>query len=180
LRSKEQSSTKQVGPMRILSPRLIYLLLAASTMACGADLTLPADASPARLQAVSGSGQEGTVGTPLPNPLVVRLTDGAGRQVAKVPVTFRFQSEVPGARFQPSVVATDDTGFASVQVVLGTTPGAQTVEAAVAASPSADLLATFGVTVLASRNGGGSQPGKPSKPSKPGKGGGHGHDDEDD
>src|SRR6185312_3640122 len=98
--------------MRTFSPpQLLYLLLAAS-LGCGADLTLPADGSPARLQAVSGSGQEGTVGTPLSNPLVVRLTDLAGRQVAGVNVAFRFQGDMPGARFEPSVAVTDDTGFA--------------------------------------------------------------------
>jgi hypothetical protein len=141
--------------MRIFSPpQLLCLILTATAAGCGAgDLTLPADGSPANLKAVSGSGQQGTVGTRLPDPLVVRLTDGAGRQVPRVPVEFRFQSDVPGAQFEPSVVATDDTGFASVQVVLGTTAGSQTIEAAVGASPSPGLLATFGVTAVAPQKG---------------------------
>ena len=158
--------------MRTFSPSpLRYLLLAAAT-ACGADLTLPADGSPARLQAVSGSGQEGTVGTRLPDPLVVRLTDLAGRQIVGVKVEFRFQSDVPGAQFEPSVVATDDTGFASVQVVLGTSPGSQTIEAAVGAGTSPSLLATFGVTALAPQNDGGG-----GRPGNPGRHHGHGHDE---
>jgi hypothetical protein len=166
--------------MRTFSPlQLLYLVPIASAAGCGADLILPADGEPARLQAVSGSGQEGTVGTRLPDPLVVRLTDRAGRYVASVPVEFRFQSNVPGAQFEPSVVATDDTGFASVTVVLGATPGAQTVEAVVGASPPSSLLTTFGVTAVAAKNGGGGGGGG-GRPGKPGKGGGHGHDEDDD
>lgn len=154
--------------MRIFSPpQLLCLLLTATAAGCGAgDLTLPADGSPANLKAVSGSGQQGTVGTRLPDPLVVRLTDAAARPVPGVQVQFRFQSDVPGAQFEPSIVATDDTGFASVQVVLGTTTGSQTIEAAVGASPSPGLLATFGVTAVAPQDPGGSHPGKGKKGGK--------------
>jgi hypothetical protein len=161
--------------MRTFSPPLLLcLILTATALACGAgDLTLPADGSPASLQAMSGNGQQGTIGTSLPDPLVVRLTDALARPVPGVPVAFRFQSDVPGAQFKPSIVATDDTGYASVEVVLGTTAGAQTVEAAVGASPSPSLLATFGVTTVAPKNGGG------GRPDKPGKGRGHGDDDDD-
>lgn len=162
--------------MRTFSPPQLLCLILTTTAAaaCGSgDLTLPADGSPASLQAMSGSGQEGTIGTRLPDPLIVRLTDGARRGVPNVPVEFRFQSDVPGAQFEPSVVATDDTGFASVRVVLGTTAGAQTIEAAIGASPSPGLLATFGVTAVAPQNGGGGRPGNP------GKGRGHGDDKDD-
>ena len=86
--------------------------------------------------------------------------------MANVPVEFRFQSDVPGAQFEPSVVATDDTGFASVTVVLGATPGAQTVEAVVGASPPSSLLATFGVTAVAAKNGGGGGNGRPESRAK--------------
>jgi hypothetical protein len=158
--------------MRTIFPILLsYLVLAAS--GCGADLTLPADSNPARLQAVSGSGQQGTVGTRLPDPLVVRLTDAAGREVANVPVEFRFQGDIPGAQFEPSIVPTDDTGFASVRVVLGTTAGDQIVEATVGSASS--LQATFGITAVAAKPDG---PGK-GGPGKPGKGHGPGRGDHD-
>jgi hypothetical protein len=156
-------------------PPLFCLILTTALAACGAgDLTLPADGSPANLRAMSGGGQEGTVGTRLPDPLVVRLTDGAARPVPGVSVDFRFQSDVPGAQFQPSIATTDDSGFASVRVVLGTTAGSQTIEAAVGASPTSGLLATFGVTALAPQDGGGDRPANPD----PGRG--HGHDDDGD
>jgi hypothetical protein len=157
--------------------QLLSVVLTASVAACGAgDLTLPGDGSPASLQAVSGSGQKATVGTPLPKPLIVRLVDRAGRQVSGVPVAFRFQSDVPGAQFVPSLVATDDTGFAKVQVVLGTTPGDQTIEAAIGPTPSPGLLATFGVTAEPAKNDGGGGGG----PGRPGNGPGHGGDNDGD
>jgi hypothetical protein len=160
--------------MRTLSPPQLLCLILTATVGCGGgDLTLPADGSPASLQAMSGSGQEGTVGTRLPAPLVVRLTDAVARPVRGVPIEFRFQSDVPGAQFQPATVTTNDTGFAFVQVLLGTTPGDQTIEAAVGASPLPSLLATFGVTAVAPQNRGG------GRPDKPGKGRGHGDDDDD-
>ena len=161
--------------MRTFSPlQLLCLVLTPTLAACGGgDLTLPADASPANLRAMSGNGQQGTIGTQLPDPLVVRLTDAAARPVPGVTVDFRFQSDVPGAQFEPSTVFTDDTGFASVRVRLGTTAGPQTIEAAVSANPSSGLLAIFGVTAVAPQDGGSGHPGK-------GKGGGKGKDDGDD
>jgi hypothetical protein len=153
--------------MRTFSPsQLLSLVLTTTLAACGGgDLTLPADGSPASLRAMSGSGQQATVGAQLPDPLVVRLTDGAARPVPGVAVNFRFQSDVPGAQFEPATVTTNDTGYAFVQVRLGTTPGDQTIEAAVGASPSSALLATFGVTAL---------PGNPDR----GHGGGHNEGDD--
>jgi hypothetical protein len=162
--------------MRTFSPfQLLSLILTTTLAGCGSgDLTLPADGSPATLRAMSGSGQQAAVGTQLPDPLVVRLTDVAGRRVSGETVEFRFQNDVPGAQFEPATtVTTNDTGFAFVQVRLGTTPGDQTIEAAVGASPSSGLLATFGVTAVAPQDDGGSHPGK-------GKKGGKGKGDHDD
>ena len=162
--------------MRTSPPiHLLSLALTAALAACGGgDLTLPADGSPASLRAMSGSGQQGTVGSQLPDPLVVRLTDVAGRPVRGATVEFRFQSDIPGAQFKPATtVTTNDTGFASVQVRLGTIPGDQTIEAVVGASPSSGLLANFGVTAVARQNGGG-------RPGNPGHGGGNGGGDGDD
>jgi hypothetical protein len=114
-------------------------------MACGSDLTLPAG-SPS-LQAFSGDGQAGTVGTELPEPLVVRLTDGAN-PVAGVALEFRFRDEVPAARVEPSIRETDDSGFASVRVRLGNIVGPQTVEASVADETANDLRTVFALTAL--------------------------------
>jgi hypothetical protein len=160
--------------MRTFLPFVMAGLLLASTLSgCEAgDLTLPADGLPASLRVVSGSGQQATIGTQLPKPLVVRVTDGAARPVVGVAVNFRFQSAVPGAQFDPATVTTNDTGFASVQVRLGNTAGDQTIEAAVTGSTS-PLLTTFGVTALAAPTGGGG-----GRPRKPGRGHSDGRDDD--
>jgi Big-like domain-containing protein len=155
---------------------MVGLVLAAVLTGCGGgDLTLPADGLPATLRAMSGSGQQATIGTQLPNPLVVRVTDGAARPVAGVAVNFRFQSAVPGAQFDPATATTNDTGFASVQVRLGNTAGDQTIEAAISGT-SSPLSATFGVTALAAPSGGGDG----GRPRNRGRGHGGGGDDDDD
>jgi hypothetical protein len=117
-------------------------------MACGSDLTLPAGGSPSALRAFSGDGQEGPVGTELPEPLVVRVTDEASNPVARVALEFRFQDEVPAARVEPSTRETDDSGFASVRVRLGNTVGPQMVEASLAEATGTDLRTTFVLTAL--------------------------------
>jgi hypothetical protein len=140
----------------IFSPRLLGPGLGLAMLACaGGDLNLPNDDTPVELTAVSGDGQEAKVGSRLPEPLVVRVTDAAGRPVAEVPLVFRFQDEVPDAEIDPASVATDSTGRASVRVRLGTTTGPQTIEATIAQDAAPQARATFGVTALEKRGHGG-------------------------
>jgi hypothetical protein len=154
---------------------IMWLTLGAGFVACGGDaLTLPADGSPSRLQAISGGGQQATVGTELPDPLRVRLTDAVARPVSGVALSFRFQSEVQGAELSPATIETDDSGFADVTVRLGTTVGDQGIEARLAANPNSQLSATFTVTALAEEHGNGNGGGGKGK----GKGRGHANDDE--
>jgi hypothetical protein len=138
------------------SKPIFWSVLAAVLVACGgSDLMLPADGSPASLRAVSGDGQQGKVGTQLPDPLVVRLTDGAAHPVSGVAIAFRFQTDVPAARVDPTTTTTNDSGFASVRARLGTTTGPQTIEARLADDAASDLLATFGLTALPQHGGNG-------------------------
>ena len=137
------------------SKPMFWSVLAAVLVACGSDLTLPADGSPSSLRAVSGDGQQGRVGSQLPDPLVVRLTDGAGRPVSGVSIAFRFQTGDPAAQVDPTTITTNDSGSAAVHVRLGTTTGPQTVEARPADPAASDLLATFGLTVLPRHGGNG-------------------------
>ena len=129
-------------PLRLLGPGLGLAVLACS----GGDLNLPNDGAPVELTAVSGDGQEAKVGSLLPQPLVVRVTDAARQPVAEVPLVFRFQTAVPDAEIDPASVSTDSTGHASVRVRLGTVTGPQTIEATIA--QDAEARATFGVTAL--------------------------------
>lgn len=132
-----------------ISQRLVCLAVTMGLGACGgSDLTLPDDGSPASLRAFSGDGQEATVGSRLPKPLVVHLTDRGARPVPGVTVAFRFEGDVPGAEFEPASIATNENGLAAVEVRLGTIAGPQTIEARLADNASSGLSTTFGVTAL--------------------------------
>ena len=155
--------------------RLFSLVLATALMGCGGGLTLPQDASPPEaspttLQAVSGGGQQGIVGSRLDEPLVVKLTDASSQPMAGVSIVFQFTNDVPGADVDPEAV-TDSLGRASAQVRLGTSTGSHQVEARVATATA--LSATFVLTALERDRG---------KKDKGGKGGGDDddHDDDDD
>lgn len=167
-----------------ITGRLIGLVLSMVLVACqGSDLTLPADGQPSSLEEVSGSGQQGTVGSELPKPLVVKVTDGAARPLSQVSV--RFQTEVPGAEI-PAEVMTNDTGYAEVRVQLGDIEGTQTFDAQVA--DASELSTTFAVIAVPNQpadnggNGGGGQGGGEDRDNGGGGGNGNGggHDDHDD
>jgi hypothetical protein len=132
----------------LLSARLLGAGLGLAVLACGGgDLNLPNSGTPVELTAVSGDGQEAKVGTLLPEPLVARVRDAAGRPLAEVPLAFRFQDAIPGAEIDPASVATDSSGYASVRVRLGSTTGPQTIEAKIAHDAS-EARAIFEVTAL--------------------------------
>jgi len=139
------------------SNRWLGVVLASSFIACGgADLTLPADALPASLTAVSGSGQQGVVGTELPDPLVVRVTDAAGRPVEKA--SLLFETRVPAARILSATeIRTNQSGQAEVRVRLGATEGTQAFDAQMPGV--SNLRATFTVVAVAApdEGGGGNQ-----------------------
>ena len=104
------------------------------------------------LRVVSGDGQQGTVGSRLEDPLVVKLTDASSQPIARVPVVFQFKTDVPDAEIDPAEVATDSAGRASAEVRLGTSTGPHEVEARVASA--AALRATFVVTAVGKKGGG--------------------------
>lgn len=133
-------------------PLCIPALVAMGTVsACGSSLVLPNDGSPAELTAISGGGQEGTIGSRLEQPLVVRVTDAHSQPLAGVAVTFRFQTVDPAARLDSASV-TDRDGRASTEVRLGVDVGSHVVEAEVAQAPAA-LRATFDLTAVAPGKG---------------------------
>jgi hypothetical protein len=152
------------------TPHLLFSLVLATvfTACAGGGLTLPDDSSPAALRAVSGDGQQGTVGSMLDEPLVVRLTDASARPIAGVPIVFEFTSDVPAAQVDPEQGETNSEGVASAEVRLGSETGSHQVEARVVSG--AELSATFVVTAVER------EPGKKNKDGE----GGHGEDDDDD
>jgi len=108
----------------------------------GEDLLLPSSGQPALITVISGNGQTGTVGQPLGELLVVRVTDPEGRPVQGVEVVFMTPA---GAGVMPNdTVLTGSDGLAAVQYTLATASGAQSVEArAKPVVPSPSLTTTF-------------------------------------
>lgn len=153
----------RVWTRRLATGTLLLLPLVACT---GGDLLLPGR-TPAQLRAVSGDGQSALVGSPVPNPLVVEVQDGAGRPVEGAVIVFQFVDPPNGAAIAPSATETNSDGLASVEVTLGTPAGDQPVEARVD-DPARDLHVRFQLTAIRSNTGGG------------GGGGGDDGDDDDD
>lgn len=83
----------------------------------------------ARAVVVSGDATDGTVASTLSAPFVVRIEDGNANPVSNAEVTFVVTAG--GGSVSPSNATTDGSGLAQTTLMLGTTAGAQTVEARV-------------------------------------------------
>lgn len=102
-----------------------------STACGGGDLVLPADTSPAAVEAVGGNGQSGPPGSELPDPIVVKVTDAEGRPVPEVRVAFELGAGADGGSTTPDTALTGADGEASASWVLGDGLGEQEVDAEV-------------------------------------------------
>jgi hypothetical protein len=102
-----------------------FLLALASCS--GEGVIVPGDGTIARLEAVAGNGQRAPVGEPVPEPLVVRAEDRAGRPVTGVDIAFRFINT--NGRVAPGTTTTGADGQATAEVTLGGSVGDQVVEA---------------------------------------------------
>jgi hypothetical protein len=108
-----------------LIPRFGFLLLAAATLRCSDGTDPPADAT--RIEMVSGNEQDATVGTTLPESLIVRVTDDeSGDPVQGVAVAWAAQG---GGSVSAASVESGADGLAGVRRILGATPGEQTTTA---------------------------------------------------
>ena len=87
-------------------------------------------AVPRTLTKLSGDDQQGAAGTALPEPLVVRVRDQAGGDLAGVQVTFGLR--VGEVAVWESSATTDSTGRAAASMTLPRDPGTYTVEATAA------------------------------------------------
>ncbi len=113
---------------------------AVGSFACGgSDLTLPSEGRPATLAVVAGNDQTANGGQPLPDPIVVLVTDGASRPVAQIRVAFVVTAG--GGSTSPDTATTDSDGRASARWTLGAATGSQHVEARVVGSDA--VKATF-------------------------------------
>jgi trimeric autotransporter adhesin len=96
---------------------------------------------PAAVDAVSGGGQQGTTGSTLPDPLVVRVVDAAGFPVAGVTVQWTVLEG--GGSVSPTSAQTGTDGRASTQLTLGGSAGENRVRAS-----AGSLTATFSATAV--------------------------------
>lgn len=94
---------------------------------------------PTALIAVAGEPLAGERARPLPDPVVVKLTDNWGNPVGGVAVGFEPLS---GGEVTPGSVETDAAGLAATVWTLGTQVGAQTLRVATAAGVTLTLSAT--------------------------------------
>lgn len=97
---------------------------------------------PTTLTAIPGDALEGERARPLPEPVVVKLTDDWGNPVGGVDVTFE---PLAGGNVSPASVETDAAGLAATLWTLGTQVGTQTLRVSVASGPSLALNATAGL-----------------------------------
>jgi adhesin/invasin len=130
--------------MPIPTPRLL-LVLCLGALACGGnDLALPTDVSNARIEMVQGDDQQAAPGAPLPEPLIVRVTDSTGSPVAGQSVARSVNGG--GGAIDPVTEATNAEGLAFAEWILGPAPGLNVVEAQVAGSEAVTFTATAKTT----------------------------------
>jgi hypothetical protein len=92
------------------------------------------------LKIVSGDGQTAEIGSPLPQPLVVQLTDDNGAPLAGIEVDWSSLS--PGGALSSLIARTDAQGLAQVTAQLGSTAGMQSFTAAVTGAQNSPVTFT--------------------------------------
>ncbi len=92
----------------------------------------------------SGDEQEGEAGAALGEPFVVEVRDQNGNPLAGVQVTFAVTAG--GGSLSATTVTTNTDGRASITLILGNTPGTNTVRATVAGLQSVTFTATAKAT----------------------------------
>jgi hypothetical protein len=112
--------------LRKLNFAALAALIAAISVQCGGDTGPPSDAS--TIEMAGGNEQVAPAGDPLPNPLVVLVTDDAGDPVEGVTVQWAADG---GGGVSPGSAQTGSDGKASTTRTLGATAGQQTTTAAV-------------------------------------------------
>jgi protocatechuate 3,4-dioxygenase beta subunit len=94
------------------------------------NLTNAAGAAATTIAAM-GEVQSAIVGTPFPDPLVVRVTDAFGNPVEGVEVTFDAPDTGPSAVLSDDIVLTDENGLAQVTATANAEAGSYAITATV-------------------------------------------------
>lgn len=125
----------------------VIIVLAASALSACGDSTAPAD--PTAVSAVAGTSFTATVGTAVATEPAVRVTDGDGSPVSGAAVQFAVTAG--GGSLARTSATTDAAGIASAgSWTLGTTAGANVVEATVAGLAAVRFTATGTAAAAAS------------------------------
>lgn len=113
--------------------RIVAIVIASTWLisaGCSDSGTEPETPVPATLGLVSGAGQSGTVGRPLPDSLVVKVIDKKGQPVSGAVVA--WAARAGGGSLSATSVKTDASGLAAVTWTLGTAAGPAEASATVA------------------------------------------------
>jgi len=119
-------------------PSLAFLLsallpLTSTLESCGGDsstgTTTTPDTTPAAITVVSGTNQPATIGTALPLPFVVKVTNSAGAGLSGVTVTWAILTG--GGSLSPTTSTTGSGGTASTNYTAGTAAGTSIITATV-------------------------------------------------
>ena len=132
--------------------RRVVLVLAASTLGCGSDLLLPEPADGGQnvaLSKVTGDEQVGTVGQPLPQPLVVQVLSERQQPAAGRKVAFVLSADPAAGEVSPDTAVTDDEGRATARWELGTAPGAHVVVAQLVGGEADNQVTEFRAAAMA-------------------------------
>jgi adhesin/invasin len=118
-------------------------------VACGSgDLTLPNQGQPSALSVARGNNQSGTIGEPLIDSLVVRVTDGFDDPVPGVTVVWSAET---GGIVDPATSVTSADGYASTQRVLGPAVGTYVTRAEISGVSDPPAPVVFTTTGVAAR-----------------------------
>lgn len=126
-------------------------VVTAVVVGCGQEGTNPPpppNTTPAAISVVSGNTQSATVGTALPAPLVVRVTNSDGDALSGVVVSWTVLSG--GGTLGSATSTTNAQGQAQATYTVGANAGANQVQAAVQSNTS--LSTTFSATAVAFDN----------------------------
>ncbi len=122
-----------------MSTNPAWLVIAALTLASCSDTPRTQPSVPSQTSIVGGNDQQGMVGTPLPSPLTVSVTDATDNPVPDVPVSW---SVVNGGGSVIAGSATDAAGIATAEFTLGPTIGGQQVRAEVPGLENSPVIFT--------------------------------------
>jgi flagellar protein FlaJ len=109
----------------------VVILMVGCYIACMAVLLAPPAGNSygeANITVVGGLGQAGTVGLPLPEPIVFLVTDKEGKPIPRASISY---SVTPEGRLSPSTGTTGTDGKDQVRVILGEKAGTYIIEAKV-------------------------------------------------